>query len=459
VYELAYDCPSIQNRQQGSFGIDASMFNQNRSVVVAQGDRRSGCGAVASGFYANQIVVISAGATSVCSKGERLQYVASRGASGILVWSSFMDPFDASTGSDYVHAYEAGVTIPVFFCSSMNIYVPFNFSYQYTNSADFIYFALLSGANLTGFDKGFSPNPFLVDLNTFGSGTQVTFVACFFAVAFLLIVSSVKLVQFLHFQGFQLALPQIVCALAFLQASVSFFIVQCGMWNWRGVYVRQVFNVFEFWPMSFCFTACLVVGLYFGEVAHLTSAQKVVGLSAYKWPAIALVGVCWALIITAGALLATPLSFSTGSGNLGSVFAQAFGITGLGIPLLVVCWGGVVLFIGIRFSNADVLRIIVAAFFAVSLNFAFGTAYLILWFNPNFPRDNEFSMWGYVIFFEYCLTFIPSISTLLVLLCFRISVSKEIEISKSGTSSTSSGTQSHSSKSSSSSSTDPVIEL
>jgi len=51
----------------------------------------------------------------------------------------------------------------------------------------------------------------------------------------------------------------------------------------------------------------------------------------------------------------------------------------------------------------------------------------------------------------------PCIGFILMLLCFRVSVAKEIEISKSGTSSTSSVSSSKSS--SATSSADPVIEL
>lgn len=64
---------------------------------------------------------------------------------------------------------------------------------------------------------------------------------------------------------------------------------------------------------------------------------------------------------------------------------------------------------------------------------------------------------GVIVATEFYGVFAIQISLLLILINFRVFISKEIEISKSGTSSTSSGGSSKSSSSSNSS--DPVIEL
>jgi len=202
------------------------------------------------------------------------------------------------------------------------------------------------------------------------------------------------------------------------------------------------------------------MGLYFGEISQLTSVPSVPGLKILFWPAVAIIGAAWVLIIVAGGM-ATNFALATTAGPQRKIIF-AFVTAALVVQLLVVLWGSFCVVRqasgGARLSVARVALIsVLASVFLTS----FGIASMSLQYLDTTFMEDTISEVSLIVFFEFGFIFVPCFCVGLIILNFRVSTSKEIELSKSSTSSTSSkgGSSSSSSSSASSSRQDPVIEL
>lgn len=226
----------------------------------------------------------------------------------------------------------------------------------------------------------------------------------------------------------------------------------------------DVLEFFVFFHVGFTFTGVLILGFYFGEIASLTSAQSVPGLSKMKIPAAVFIIVLWAVVISEGIVNTVDATFQTANGgNL----LQEFYFAWLGVVVPFACtavllWGSISLLLAMRGggNTGAILRVSLLAVAIVVFYWAFGLVGFLFFFAPGLN--------AFVFFGPFTLQELSGLRALFFLLgfglinicmtlAFSVSTEKEIEVSKSGTSSTSGS--SGASSSSSSSSADPVIEL
>lgn len=302
-----------------------------------------------------------------------------------------------------------------------------------------------------------SQNDFWLNWNTVGSSTQMTYVSCLVVCIVVCIIAATKLTQFLHMAGrIRFDFPMITLTLAFCGGVFGIMLAEWGTFCWRAEVMFPIYDFFAPFVIGFAVTVVILMGLYFGEIASITSAQGVVGLSIYKWPAILIIAVCWIMILVTGGI--------TAAGNASEILGQptGFAVMGIiiattGIALLISLWGG---FFLLRASQGkgDVIRVVLITIASAVLLMGFATAWAVTTYDLKLI-DYTVSQVTYLNMLAFFSVFVPAICLILIMMNFRVSVAKEIEISKSGTSSTSSGSSSSSSSSSSSNNSDPVIEL
>ncbi len=312
---------------------------------------------------------------------------------------------------------------------------------------------------------------------------NATYVACplqsgtyfaFFISLFLLCLSTAKLAQFVQAEGkIHFSISQMVLSACWL-AGLFYFITRCVFGGDVNLFAIVPYDSFEGMadiPFAFMFTAVLVMGFYFGEMSRLTSRHTVPGLSALKIPAIVFIIFVWAIFIAdnlVNALDPLAIDVKTDSTTLYNFFFIWMAVI---VPLVcsaILIWGMISIILALSSSpnKGSLVRIMILCGFAICFIWAFGVVH---WLNNYQPfgyltvRGGFNDLWE-IPFYAVRMwmgNFYCCGTCILLCFCFSVTVSKEIEISKSGTSSTSSAnSSSKSSKSSSgSSSSDPVIEL
>jgi len=363
----------------------------------------------------------------------------------------------------------AGLTlnqsVPIFACSSYPLSAPWigGVNTQRIWGA----FQFLKYVNTTNNFITLTPpvlNSLWMNWLTAGSSTQFYFVCCIIVALCLMIVSSAKLIQFLHFDGFKFKLPQVCLLIGFFASIVGLFVSNFGYFAWRAPSAEgyTVIFFFVYWLLGFGFTIAVLFSFYFIEVSKLTASQSAGGLGYFIIPALVLIGLQWLMILIVGGLNANPTQgVDTASSQSALTTAQFAGfVIVLSIQFILTCYASFVVLLASKGTTqfGSILRVVGLSLLASASLCAFGIAAVVF---QNFSSANDsgsstfLQLLGY---YEMFLWFVPMICMILYLLNFKISLQKEIEISKSGTSSTSSMGASKSS-SSSSSGNDPVIEL
>merc|ERR1711916_143337 len=193
-----------------------------------------------------------------------------------------------------------------------------------------------------------SRDEFALAFFTAGSGWgHSMYIQIAFSLACML-VSVWKLSAFVSSQGIQVNIAQTVLVMSFLSNLFLFvFGGISGWWHepsfrWTSTDVEEFFS---FWFLGFCFTGVLILGFYFGEIASLTSAQSVPGLSKMKIPAAVFIFILWAVVISYGAVeWADPISRTSGQINSDSLDAFFFAWLAVVVPFIrtaVLVWGSV----------------------------------------------------------------------------------------------------------------------
>lgn len=161
----------------------------------------------------------------------------------------------------------------------------------------------------------------------------------------LFILAFVKLTLFVSLEGkIQLSLPQIIISLVIYCCFWEWLQFHWGPWGSR-LYLDHRFGIMTVtWGLPAILSASVVLAFYLSEIASLTSAQNVPGLSKFKVPAIIVCAMLWAADFIASSLVASRLPsvnvivlFEAWAGiELAmSVFAAAF-----------LIWGCITLFRG-----------------------------------------------------------------------------------------------------------------
>jgi len=210
--------------------------------------------------------------------------------------------------------------------------------------------------------------------------------------------------------------------------------------------------------MIMIFSAALILGFYFREVSLLTSSpDSMAALNKLVIPCIVVV-LAWMVGETiVSTLQSDPTSYNI---DIITVFQAdaGFTIAMACVVFLFLGWGVFSLLFSLRNSGGSAARGTVVRVSLLGIGvmvtllpfgIIHGWCYLVL-------LKDLYTSTMFFLFFGMA----SAVPAIIICLSFRVSISKEIEISKSATSSTSgSSGASGSSKSSSSSAADPVIEL
>jgi len=325
-------------------------------------------------------------------------------------------------------------------------------------------FGLIPGAwnaNVTALVTEPVPNIIWLDMMYQVSGQQIFTTIGIIVSVLLIAVATAKFATFyLNAGRFLLEIPQVVfslCICAGIFSLLRAIVGQDGVWVWFNGEIPQFFM---YWQFAFATTASIVFGFYLREVATLTNKPQNAVLKLMFWPAVVVVSFLWVVtIIVSFVSVQEPASADT-NGQIAPLSLSAF-VVSFFLMIVVVCWGSFSLLFAMNSASAgaktNLFRIILLSLMQIVILVPTGLCYVITYTYPETTVAlymNEVQL----IWLDAGLgVFGPVATCLVIVLNFRVSVQKEIELSKSNT--TSSTSSSGRSSSSSSSSADPVIEL
>lgn len=299
----------------------------------------------------------------------------------------------------------------------------------------------------------------------------------------ILLMTTAKLYLFFHVQEkFALTLPIIVLGLCWL---TGFFFAFGTIFFPTDVAIPYYVLVglgYICWPLLW--TACIVLGFYFRDVSTLTTSaegtQNVLGKMLI--PAVIVMTIVWAIFMAIviylqfyGAVEINSFFFGRAAQGYQDtqnqeylVVQAAVSFACIIIVMAVLAFGAISIVMGSSGMSSEGKRTIYSiAGLSLFILLILGSFGIFFWTGELSPRNKGWmigvpAIYG-IMLWKYL---IPTMHHLLIVVAmcfaFRVSVDKEIEMSKSGTSSTSgmsSSSSGGSSSSSSSSSRDPVIEL
>jgi hypothetical protein len=428
------------------FGVQWHRFGKNYSLVYPL--TINGCNSSDFPPLDSTKVMIFRWRPHPCSYGQMASEIASRGGAGALAVTPLPE---IQVGNWFQDVPYNG--IPVIFAENAFSSGPISDIVPISIVAQVL---LQKGLNLTMEMTFPTTSPLQVDLmNISGPANVSRWIAISISILCILI-AGFKLGIFVTLQGVRINLPQIVFV-----CSVSGMIFNLMIaFNAAGPSIEQMITgpqvFFEVFNWGFVIMTGCFVGFYFKEVTLLTSSQQGGFLEKLRYPAIVVIAGVWIMIIVTGALGAAenPGFLSSSGGSTAQFAILTIGVIVMDIILL---WGAISVQISMRNSSQNLQRMLLLVYLAVILATAFG-----IWFFAFRYLTEQAATWCSVLnvvrLTIACNLVTPPVVMILFCLCFQVTISKEIEVSASGTSSTSKSSKSSSSGSSSSGS-DPVIEL
>jgi len=282
-----------------------------------------------------------------------------------------------------------------------------------------------------------------------------------------MIVATFKYTQMYTLEnGVRMSVPQttiVFCFLTGVFCMITAFNMALANPNMRFLLPASTF--FQQWPFACIFTALIILGFYMREISLLTSSSHGAVLEKMKIPACIVVSLLWIVVILASGLgLGVCGNQVCQSSKVFSQFAFAMFVIIATATFAFLTWGCVSVLMTLDRSSKNfwaVLLVVVlcmtSCVSSVVLGILFETLFWIFAFNIStvalFVNASVSSYQAMLPAFEI---FGPVVSAFLILMIFRVSVSKEIELSKSATSSTSASSKS---SSSSSSASENIVEL
>jgi hypothetical protein len=303
------------------------------------------------------------------------------------------------------------------------------------------------------------------------------------AVMIMLMMTTAKLYLFIHVQEkFAITLPIVVLGLCWL---ASFFFCFGTIFFSTDVAIRPGVVqglAYVCWPLLW--TACIVLGFYFRDVSTLTTSsegtQNILGKLLI--PAIVVMVIVWGIFmgiviylqfmgavqINEFFIARAAQGYSDTQNQEYVVIQGAIAFACIVVVVAILAFGSISIVSGSSGMSSEGKRTIYSiAALSLFILLVLGGFGMYFW-TGEFSFHNKGWTTGNTFDDTHMLwkVFIPTMHHFLIVvaLCFafRVSVDREIEMSKSGTSSTSgmsSSSSGSSSSSSSSSSRDPVIEL
>lgn len=403
--------------------------------------------------YTNKITTGFSLGSNRCGYGAMSQYCAQGGCAGVMI--AMPVPMVAASVPWIVQADPNGP--PVFTWANLNSDAPL--PQQVPLSFIALFSTLMGLANITMQMDFPEQNPLFTAFYTLGTAESFMYwTGQMLSIFAMLIVSSKLAIYVSH--GLWRSMAGYTLAFALFGSMTTFLLSYGGTAGWAPAAMAdiQFFGFFELWPFTCVATCLMLIGLYYSEVATLTSAASTAGLERFKWPAIVLIAIVWVACFALSFIvefLKTPDIPPPTGGSYGIAVAVIWGLiaaTSLGM----VAVGSILLLRSMQQKVSLILPFLLLSAFC-TLNYCWGLAVFIQcrYFIDTVTLWNEYQ---WVMLMSGCTIWQNSITFIGFSFMFRVRLQKEIEISKSATSSTS-GTMSSKSSSSSSSQQDPVIEL
>jgi len=313
--------------------------------------------------------------------------------------------------------------------------------------------------------EGPDSNNFLAEVQSVGTPMSFVYWTCIALSLIALIFAVAKLFCFMVVFGIRISLATVVLSFVVFSSWWLFFYRYFASPPYSVIPADpSVWFRTHYYPYMLC--AVVIYCFYLIEVSTLTQSKMGGNVfSKFLIPCVAMCGVLWLVEVITSSLIIGTFWSDVGGTDFDNSF-DAYNISylliiSLTITLLLV---SSVLFswhiMGHKQLRGMFIRVLICNFLALT----FIILTMLHWIWLTIDRNNNFNQpqYSYWVTLSQAMLYIPS-ALLLILIAsfFRVSLEKEIEISKSGTSSTSgSSSSSGSSKSSSSlSNAEPVIEL
>ena len=262
----------------------------------------------------------------------------------------------------------------------------------------------------------------------------------------------------MHEKGPKLSLPQICLSASVMSSGILSMYLIFGPWfqcnaNCNAmVYFSNVF-------VTFYIAGIFVFSFYLVEVTMITSASSAGALKIFKWPAI----ICIAYIFVIEIITITFFSASVPGVDFNRILplTGASYIINISLSLILLAVANVLIAKAMFGTSGKFKNTAIRIHLTSALIFVAGI-FQMVYYGTSIVTGYLFNGYNFMCYMFAFYWMPPSIIAIVLASNFRLSLSQEIELSKSGTSSTSSGSGSGSSVGSSSSSmqsSDPVIEL
>ncbi len=472
--------PTLMPTNAFSYGFSFDSFGKNFTIVPIG----RGCpGTWTPGpQHVGQILWFN-GDSLPCTVGDVQQAASNAGAAGLYMASAIAEvqvvaSFDGLQGGLFIFSSatifpsqkglgnSSGTLSPPAGGNQAYISIPDILRYDLYSS---IYPAILSNCSVL-VDPPTAPNPLWVLMypgpsRANSAGYRVSgFVAIVWlgwicSVAVMCMAASKWSVFYVHEGGFKLSLAQIQMIFCFF-GGFFMFMMSFGYGGTSPFFPSNTNTIqfFSSWPWGSVCTSAVILGLYFREISQITSSQSSGALNVMKWPAIIIIFLLWAALFSSG--LVSSLDPPGGGPSGTSNFAFAFVIASLFVGGGILVFGSISLLISMRGTknSAGLYRVIVSSLLVFAIMWSLGVLCAV--WTYFLVETYQYGQYSLVCALTTLNVFPPFVCFVLVMSNFRISLVKEIEISKSGTSSTDSSRSSSSRSTSSSASTnDPVIEL
>lgn len=418
-----------------------------------------GCQVPPPGYAVGKIVTGITPPNDMCWPWQMAQYAQQGGAVAVLLTSPFPQMFGMY---HTVGGAPAPGLPPVVNWGNINPQLPVG-SQVPLSLVVYDAFAAYGSVNVT-LDFP-SQNPLYTAYNTIPS--QFSFVQWWGYVLAMCSITfvSAKLFVDIQFSGIRIALPLIVLSFCYVGSVIvvllSLGAFVAGVPSFPGHIHALGFLIL--FPYTCTTSACVLIGFYFTEVSHLTSQKQISLLDTLKIPgyiSIASIWVIYFVVSGVGTFYRSGNPTDLGSKGPGYAIAVTYGIVAL-LAMFIACFGGFKLIKSLPpgQGRGNIISTVVLVVVAAFLNLGFLPCMITIrwWLFEGFAIVcTEVQL---MMLFGIFWVWPPAIIYCLIASVFRVSLSREIEISKSATSSTSGSYKSSSSSSSNSSAADPVIEL
>ncbi len=441
-----------------------SVWGKNYSLVPSPDG--FGCAPPPPGYAVGRLVTALGPPNNMCVPSEMAQAAKQGGAVGVLITTPFPQVFGMfHTAGPSPWSWGQGNLPPVVTWGNLNPQLPVAQQVPLSLVAYNVFQAQL---NMTVNLNYPSQNPLFSEYYQIPSQmSALVWIGFTWAMISVTYVVG-KLFVDIQFSGFRLALPLVV--LSFCYAG-SIIIVLFSLTAFAGVFSAANLDATGYmilFPYTCTTSACVLVGFYFTETAHLTSQTSIALLDRLKIPGYISIGVIWVVYFVVSAIGTFYRSGNPqdqGSVGPGYAIAVTYGLLAL-FAMFIALFGGISLIRALP-DTANIRRSIVLTVGLVVVSSFVNLVFLPLvitlrwWVFDAFA--NILQERQIVLLFGVCWVWPPAWIYIMLASVFRVSLSKEIEISKSATSASStSSTKSNSSTLSAystSSSADPVIEL